>query len=68
MIYSPSIVAMAKEDMMDTGHISALTAKHAGLEARLRTEIARPAPDTMLVATLKKQKLAIKQELAQASG
>lgn len=53
---------------MDTGHVSALHAKHAGLEARIRDEVARPAPDTMLVATLKKQKLAIKQELAQASG
>lgn len=53
---------------MDTGHISALHAKHAGLEARIRTEIARPAPDAMLLASLKKQKLAIKQELNQSSG
>ncbi|WP_070098767.1 YdcH family protein [Sphingobium sp. SYK-6] len=51
---------------MDTGHVSALHAKHAGLEARIRTETARPKPDTLLVAMLKKQKLQIKQELAQA--
>jgi len=56
---------MAKEDMMDSTHISALHAKHAGLEARIRNETARPAPDTMLVASLKKQKLQIKQTLAQ---
>jgi hypothetical protein len=68
VIYSPSIVAMAKEDSMDTGHVSALHAKHAGLEARIRDEIARPAPDDILVATLKKQKLQIKQELAQSSA
>jgi hypothetical protein len=59
---------MAKEDSMDTSHVSALHAKHAGLEARIRDEILRPAPDNLLVATLKKQKLQIKQELAQASG
>jgi len=56
--------------MMDSTHISALHAKHAGLEARLRNETARPAPDTMLVlvANLKKQKLILKQQIAQATG
>jgi len=68
VIYSPSICRNGKEDMMDTGHVSALHAKHAGLEARLKDETARPVPDSMLIATLKKQKLQIKQELAQASG
>jgi hypothetical protein len=51
---------------MESNHISALQAKHAGLEARIRDESTRPAPDSVLVATLKKQKLAIKQELEQA--
>lgn len=50
---------------MESTHISALNAKHAGLEARIRNETARPAPDSMLVATLKKQKLQVKQEIAQ---
>jgi hypothetical protein len=59
---------MAKEDMMESTHISALSAKHAGLEARIRNENARPAPDSMLLATLKKQKLLLKQEIAQAGG
>ncbi len=53
---------------METTHISALNAKHAGLEARIRNESARPAPDSLLVASLKKQKLAIKQELSQIGG
>ena len=53
---------------MDTGHVSALNAKHAGPEARIRDEIARPAPDSLLVAALKKQKLLLKQEIAQATG
>ena len=48
---------------MESSHISALSAKHAGLEERLKTESTRPMPDTVLVATLKKQKLAIKQEI-----
>jgi hypothetical protein len=48
---------------MDSGHISALHAKHAGLDQRLRTESSRPMPDTALLASLKKQKLAIKEEI-----
>ncbi len=53
---------------MDTGHVSSLTAKHAGLEARIRDENARPAPDSILIAMLKKQKLQLKQEIALASA
>jgi hypothetical protein len=53
---------------MDTSHVSALHAKHAGLEARIRDEHARPVPDSIMLATLKKQKLILKQEIAQATG
>jgi hypothetical protein len=59
---------MAKEDMMDSTHISALHAKHAGLEARIRSETARPAPDSLLIAMLKKRKLRLKQEIAQTGS
>lgn len=48
---------------MDSSHMSALHAKHAGIDQRLKSESSRPLPDTSLVATLKKQKLAIKQEI-----
>lgn len=48
---------------MESSHISALHAKHAGLEERLKTESTRPIPDTLLMATIKKQKLAIKEEI-----
>lgn len=47
-----------------SGHIEALTSKHAGLDARLRAEMARPAPDAAMVRDLKKQKLRIKEEIA----
>ena len=53
---------------MDTSHVSALNTKHAGLEARIRDENARPAPDSLMIAALKKQKLQLKQEIAQATG
>ena len=46
------------------GHTHALQSKHAGLEARLREEMSRPAPDAATVQVLKKQKLRIKEELA----
>ena len=50
---------------MDTTHVAALQAKHEGLEARLRDELSRPAPDDAILQTLKKQKLRIKEALAQ---
>ncbi|MEJ7926464.1 YdcH family protein [Sphingobium sp. AN641] len=50
---------------MENGHISALVAKHAGLDARIKAETSRPMPDAILVATLKKQKLRLKEELRQ---
>ena len=37
---------------MEVSHVSALHAKHAGLEARIRDETQRPSPDTLLVAAL----------------
>lgn len=50
---------------MQTAHFSALEAKHAVLERRIVAEAQRPLPDTAALAALKKQKLLIKQELAQ---
>lgn len=46
------------------GHIHALQSRHAGLEARLREEMSRPAPDAATIQQLKKQKLRIKEALA----
>lgn len=47
--------------------ISSLRAKHQDLETKLEEEINRPWPDDALVADLKKEKLRIKDELAQLS-
>ena len=51
---------------MPTSHIEALRNKHAGLDARLRTEQTRPAPDIAMIQQLKKRKLALKEEIARA--
>jgi len=48
---------------MDSSHSAALTAKHAGLDARITAERQRPSPDDALLARLKKQKLKIKEML-----
>ncbi|MGB7417865.1 MAG: YdcH family protein [Erythrobacter sp.] len=45
-------------------HVNALQSKHAGLEARLRAEMARPQPDTAMIQTLKRKKLRLKEEIA----
>ena len=47
-----------------TPHLNALHTKHAGLDARLKAELARPAPDAGLVQDIKKQKLKIKEEIS----
>ena len=49
---------------MHQAHVSALQAKHAGLEARISEEIQRPLPDTATLARLKKEKLKVKEEIA----
>ncbi|MEL6239063.1 MAG: YdcH family protein [Pseudomonadota bacterium] len=45
-------------------HVHALQSKHAGLDAQLRREMARPSPDPATVQYLKKRKLALKEEIA----
>ncbi|MEO6041931.1 MAG: YdcH family protein [Croceibacterium sp.] len=49
---------------MDSSHAAALHARHEGLEQRLRAEMSRPAPDSWMIQTLKKQKLKIKEALS----
>ena len=47
-----------------TSHVNALQTKHAGLDAQLRDEMARPAPDAAMIQSIKKQKLKLKEEIA----
>lgn len=49
---------------MITSHITALNTKHQGLEQKLRDEMNRPVPDVVVLQSLKKQKLRIKEEIA----
>lgn len=49
---------------MESSHVSALQSKHAGIEARIRDEMSRPAPDTATIQELKRQKLRIKEEIS----
>jgi hypothetical protein len=49
---------------MESSHVTALQAKHDGLERRLREEMARPAPDSTTIQALKKQKLKLKEEIS----
>ncbi len=48
---------------MANAHLTALETKHADLEFRIAKEKARPAPDDVKLAMLKKQKLRLKDEL-----
>ncbi|WP_128891896.1 YdcH family protein [Erythrobacter sp. HKB08] len=49
---------------MVSSHVSALKSKHANIEAQLREEMNRPAPDDATIQMLKKRKLRIKEELS----
>lgn len=49
---------------MESAHITALQAKHATLEGRIHDEETRPLPDTAMIATLKRQKLRVKEEIS----
>ena len=50
---------------MTEPHLESLKIKHADLEARIADEEARPHPDDDIIHDLKKQKLRIKDTLAQ---
>jgi len=50
---------------MDTSHASALQLKHTGLERKIEAEMSRPMPDVVVIQSLKKQKLRIKEALEQ---
>ena len=49
---------------MESSHVTALQAKHEGLDRQIRNEMNRPAPDNATIQQLKRQKLKIKEELA----
>lgn len=49
---------------MQSTHLSALQAKHEGLDRRISAESQRPLPDQMRIAELKKRKLRVKEEMA----
>ena len=51
--------------MSSQDRIEELRAQHRSLEQALGAEISRPLPDTDTVADLKRQKLRIKDEIAQ---
>ena len=49
---------------MENPHRSALEMKHSTLDQQILTESHRPAPDTYVLADLKKQKLRVKEAIA----
>lgn len=54
---------LEEDQPLDTSHVSALQSRHAGLDRQLQQEMSRPLPDIVIVQTLKKRKLRIKEEL-----
>jgi hypothetical protein len=53
------------EKMMTSEHVAALKAKHADIENRIDVEEHRPHPDDTRITELKRQKLRLKDEIAQ---
>ncbi|MGJ3649901.1 YdcH family protein [Sphingomonas sp. GlSt437] len=48
---------------MHSAHLTALEAKHAQIDRQIATESQRPLPDAIVLASLKKQKLRVKEAL-----
>lgn len=57
-----------KENEVSNNHMSALRTKHAELQQKLEREESRPLPDTNVIHALKRQKLQIKDAIAQAAN
>lgn len=49
---------------MNSNHVQALESKHASVDGKLRQEMSRPSPDAVECSNLKRQKLALKDEIA----
>lgn len=49
---------------MEASYVHSLETKHAGLDRMIEEEARRPAPDLVLIAQLKKEKLKIKDALS----
>ncbi len=54
--------------MTANDRISALMARHAELKAKIEAENAHPRPDDDAIATMKREKLRIKDEIGQLEG
>ncbi len=49
--------------MGSAAHVRELKIKHSQLDARIQSELKSPAADTLHIATLKKRKLHIKEQI-----
>jgi hypothetical protein len=59
---------MMRLAMTEDEHIGSLKAKHARLDRELREEQLRPMPDSVVIASLKREKLKLKDEMARLEG
>jgi hypothetical protein len=59
-----SVVSESGEKFPLTQRIRSLQEEHSQLEEALAEQEARPMPDSLTIASLKRRKLAIKDELA----
>ena len=50
---------------MTNAHLTSLAARHAQLDASLLLETRRPAPDSVRLAELKREKLRLKEQIEQ---
>ena len=50
--------------MAVSAHLESLSTKHSKLESLIKEEMRSPSPDTLRIANLKKQKLALKDEIS----
>jgi hypothetical protein len=54
--------------MTEESQVEVLTKRHAELDRQLEDEQARPMPDSGIIAELKRQKLALKDQIQNAEA
>jgi hypothetical protein len=64
VVYWSMLTKPTRRFPMNNPHSDALVSRHAGIDAQIADESRRPSPDQTVIATLKKQKLRIKEALS----
>ena len=65
LVGAGNIARPGEETLMSRQHLLQLTRKHQDLDAKILSEMKSPSSDDLAVRTLKRQKLKLKEQIAE---